>query len=77
VVGIRPGEKVHETLISADEARSTLEFDDRYILEPPLALWEDNNPNQLTGPRVARDFVLASSDERLLMNEAKMRELLA
>ncbi|MFC1585956.1 UDP-N-acetylglucosamine 4,6-dehydratase (inverting) [Fibrobacterota bacterium] len=34
VVGIRPGEKLHESLISIDEARNTLEFDDYYLIKP-------------------------------------------
>lgn len=33
-VGIRPGEKLHEILISKDDARSTLEYDDYYIIKP-------------------------------------------
>jgi UDP-N-acetylglucosamine 4,6-dehydratase len=38
-IGIRPGEKLHEVLISEDESRHTLEFDDMFIVEPPGALW--------------------------------------
>jgi UDP-N-acetylglucosamine 4,6-dehydratase len=34
IVGIRPGEKLHEVMITADDARSTLEFDDHYVIEP-------------------------------------------
>tara|TARA_B100001250_G_C19726490_1_gene756322 strand:- start:40 stop:1062 length:1023 start_codon:yes stop_codon:yes gene_type:complete len=34
IVGIRPGEKLHEVLISDDDARNTLELEDRYIVEP-------------------------------------------
>jgi UDP-N-acetylglucosamine 4,6-dehydratase len=40
VVGIRPGEKLHEVLISEDEARNTVESDDMYIVKPPETLWE-------------------------------------
>lgn len=36
IVGIRPGEKLHEVLITEDDARSTLELDDRYIVCPPF-----------------------------------------
>jgi UDP-N-acetylglucosamine 4,6-dehydratase len=39
VVGIRPGEKLHEMLITEDEARSTYELSDRYVVEPTLAFW--------------------------------------
>jgi UDP-N-acetylglucosamine 4,6-dehydratase len=34
VVGIRPGEKLHESLISRDEARTTVELDDMYVVQP-------------------------------------------
>lgn len=33
-VGIRPGEKLHEVMITEDDARTTLEFDDRYVIYP-------------------------------------------
>lgn len=38
-IGIRPGEKLHEVLISEDEARTTVELDDMYVVQPPAALW--------------------------------------
>jgi UDP-N-acetylglucosamine 4,6-dehydratase len=34
VVGVRPGEKVHEVMITGDDARQTLELDDRYVILP-------------------------------------------
>ena len=37
-IGIRPGEKLHESLLGEDEARSTLEFDDLYVIEPAAPL---------------------------------------
>jgi UDP-N-acetylglucosamine 4,6-dehydratase len=39
VIGIRPGEKLHEVLISDDEARTTVELDDMYVVQPAEALW--------------------------------------
>jgi UDP-N-acetylglucosamine 4,6-dehydratase len=38
-IGIRPGEKLHEVLISEDEARHTLEMEDMFVVEPSGALW--------------------------------------
>jgi nucleoside-diphosphate-sugar epimerase len=35
VIGIRPGEKTHEILVSEDEARHTLELDDKFVILPP------------------------------------------
>jgi UDP-N-acetylglucosamine 4,6-dehydratase len=34
IVGIRPGEKLHETMIGVDDARATVELADRYVIEP-------------------------------------------
>ena len=34
IIGIRPGEKLHETMISIDDARNTIELDDYYIIKP-------------------------------------------
>jgi UDP-N-acetylglucosamine 4,6-dehydratase len=39
VIGIRPGEKLHEVLINEDEARSTFELDDMFVVQPTAALW--------------------------------------
>jgi UDP-N-acetylglucosamine 4,6-dehydratase len=38
-IGIRPGEKLHEILISEDEARSTVEVEDMYIVQPTHPWW--------------------------------------
>jgi UDP-N-acetylglucosamine 4,6-dehydratase/5-epimerase len=40
VIGIRPGEKLHEVLISEDEARTTVEREDMYVIIPSEPLWE-------------------------------------
>jgi len=42
-IGIRPGEKIHEVLISEDEARQTLELDDMYIIQPAHPWWKTDN----------------------------------
>jgi len=40
IIGIRPGEKLHEVLISEDEARGTVERDSMFIVKPPETLWK-------------------------------------
>lgn len=37
IIGIRPGEKLHEQMISQDDARTTVELTDRYVIEPAFA----------------------------------------
>jgi UDP-N-acetylglucosamine 4,6-dehydratase/5-epimerase len=38
ITGIRPGEKLHEVLISEDEARTAVELDDMYVVMPAMSL---------------------------------------
>ena len=39
IIGIRPGEKLHEDLLSADEARHTIELEGMYVVQPAEAIW--------------------------------------
>jgi UDP-N-acetylglucosamine 4,6-dehydratase/5-epimerase len=39
IIGIRPGEKLHEVLISEDEARNTVELDTMFVVQPAEAFW--------------------------------------
>ena len=38
-VGIRPGEKLHEEMISSEDSRRTVRQNDRYVVQPTLAMW--------------------------------------
>jgi UDP-N-acetylglucosamine 4,6-dehydratase len=40
VIGIRPGEKLHEMMISRDDARNTFDLGDRYVIEPATHDWD-------------------------------------
>lgn len=39
IVGIRPGEKLHEEMIGVDDARRTLRFNDHFVVQPVVADW--------------------------------------
>lgn len=70
-VGIRPGEKLHEALLTEDESRHTVEYPDKYIVEPEHHWW--NFENWRGGTRPADGFRYESNtntewlkDEELL-----------
>ncbi|TCT26463.1 UDP-N-acetylglucosamine 4,6-dehydratase [Melghiribacillus thermohalophilus] len=44
-VGIRPGEKLHEAMITEDDARRTLEYEDYFIIQPEFPWWNDQEIN--------------------------------
>lgn len=50
VVGIRPGEKLHEVLLSEDEARHATEEKDRFVIWPESALWSGEAPPKSNVP---------------------------
>lgn len=43
IIGIRPGEKLHEIMCPADDSHLTLEFDDHYVLQPTITFTNLNN----------------------------------
>lgn len=43
LVGIRPGEKLHEVMITEENSRQTFEFDDHYVITPAIVFFEDVN----------------------------------
>jgi UDP-N-acetylglucosamine 4,6-dehydratase len=57
VVGIRPGEKLHEIMISTDDARTTVDLGDRYAIEPAFV---EYSRTPLEGPRPPETFCYAS-----------------
>ncbi len=62
IVGIRPGEKLHEMMITADDARQTLEFDDHYVIQPHFVWWTKSDYLQQNGGIACSDGFCYTSD---------------
>src|SRR5258706_4791561 len=61
IVGIRPGEKLHEVMVPQGDGRSTLEFDDHYVIVHPFHDWTRDNYHELRGGvQCGEDFVFSS-----------------
>ena len=54
-IGIRPGEKLHEIMITEDDARRTLEFETHYVIQPDFTFWGSRFDNT-TGKPVPEGF---------------------
>jgi UDP-N-acetylglucosamine 4,6-dehydratase len=74
VIGIRPGEKLHEMMISRDESRATIELDDRFVVEPFGHLWFRYDWSS-EGSRVADGFKYTSDNNSEWLTEKQIQEL--
>jgi UDP-N-acetylglucosamine 4,6-dehydratase/5-epimerase len=75
-VGIRPGEKLHEIMVTEDDARNTIELADRYVIKPAFALWHDPSEPGITGPPVAERFAYTSNTNTEWLQSDDFNELL-
>ena len=76
VIGIRPGEKLHEMMISADDARLTREFDDHYVIQPQFGWWAERTRNVQKGNSVPDDFVYSSERNDTWMTVEDILEMI-
>jgi UDP-N-acetylglucosamine 4,6-dehydratase len=77
VVGIRPGEKLHEEMITVNDAINTLEFDRYYVILPSMQLWDvDRYAGAYGGHRCEDGFNYASNTNTEWLTVAQLRELI-
>jgi UDP-N-acetylglucosamine 4,6-dehydratase len=74
VVGIRPGEKLHEEMISQDDARRTIDLGDRYVIQPEFGWWTSQH---LTGAGVPEGFAYTSDRNDDWLSADQLRAMLA
>lgn len=76
IVGIRPGEKLHEVMITEDDARMTLELDDRYVICPQQRTWKRDHLMKLGAKPVAEDFRYSSEINTEWLDAANLNGLI-
>lgn len=76
VVGIRPGEKLHEVLITEHDARTTVELDDRYVITPAFFDGASKDYEALGGSPVAEGFRYTSDTNPEWLDGEAMQRLL-
>lgn len=58
IIGIRPGEKLHEALTGEDEGRNTISYKGMYVILPNMSWWESKNYQD--GEKLPENFVYTS-----------------
>ncbi|MHB8073696.1 UDP-N-acetylglucosamine 4,6-dehydratase (inverting) [Desulfosporosinus fructosivorans] len=80
IIGIRPGEKLHETMCPADDSHLTLEFNDHYVIKPSIIFFAPVNyaMNMLgeEGKIVPRGFEYSSGNNPHFLTVDELREMI-
>lgn len=76
IVGIRPGEKLHEILIINDEARRTVEFDNYYIVKPTFDWGADENDMLKKGKLLTDDFCYVSNTNTHWLTVKELKDII-
>lgn len=73
IIGTRPGEKLHEIMISEDNAKNTMELKDCYIIFPSFPWWD--NLNHKEGKPVPLEFRYSSDNNKIWLTKEQIREM--
>ena len=75
IVGIRPGEKLHEVMVPEDDARNTAELEDRYVIKPSFPLFDEDPYANV--PVCAEGFRYSSEINTQWLREQDLAKLVA
>jgi UDP-N-acetylglucosamine 4,6-dehydratase/5-epimerase len=76
IIGIRPGEKLHEMMISSDDARNTADLGDRYAIEPDFVEYRRKAFRAGDGAPAPEGFVYSSDGNSEWLSKADLLEML-
>jgi len=74
IIGIRPGEKLHEVMVTKDDARNTVEFDKYYVVKPNFSFF-DNSYYDEHSKSVREDFEYNSGTNTEWLSVDELREM--
>ena len=74
IIGIRPGEKLHEQMISSDDSYSAYEYFDYYKILPQINEWGKDNLRIKDGKKVSEGFVYSSDNNKEWMTKSHLKK---
>ncbi len=75
IIGVRPGEKIHETLVSEDEARNCVDIGDYYVILPHYHFKGGDMEKYKKYPKLPEGFSYRSDKNDVFMSVSEMREI--
>lgn len=72
VVGIRPGEKLHEQMVGAEDSRFTYEYDEYFKILPQINEWHQSPARIKNGKKVSDDFIYSSANNSDWMSDKEL-----
>ena len=78
VIGVRPGEKIHEVMIPFEESRNCVDMGDYYIIQPSHHWWnfhEFEEKVKQRGKKVIESFEYSSRDNKTWLTADELRRL--
>ena len=76
IVGIRPGEKLHEMLVEPEAGRNTLDCGTHYVIQPVLGFWNPDSNGYAGMGRCADGFAYTSGSNDRWVNAAEMKQMI-
>jgi UDP-N-acetylglucosamine 4,6-dehydratase/5-epimerase len=77
VIGIRPGEKLHEVMIPVDDGRQTLEFEDHFIIKPSFSWWNSDWHSEKGGKPCPEGFYFGSDNNTSWVKDDELAKMIA
>ena len=74
IIGILPGEKLHEQMISAEDSYSTYSYDSYYKILPQINKWAKDNSRIKEGKKVSEGFVYSSDNNKEWMSISDLQK---
>jgi len=74
IIGIRPGEKIHETMISREDALHTVEFENYYVIKPSFRFPDDEN--DINGEPVPEEFEYNSNTNSIKLTSQSLLKIM-
>ena len=74
IIGIRPGEKLHEQMIGSDDSYSTYEYSSYYKILPQINNWGSDNLRIKDGKKISEGFIYSSENNSEWMTKSELQK---